>query len=85
MNPGPVEEGGETVRTLINTMKESPLTLSLVIFNILFIGLVAYGTMQERAQREKVMQMLYNCTPNAGGRSGDSAPSLGFEPSQYRL
>jgi len=75
MNPGLEEQGGETARTLITSLKDSPLTLSLVLFNLIFIGVVAYGSFKEREwrteifdhmsqQQAKYADMLYNCTPN---------------------
>jgi len=79
MNPGSIEEeGGETARSLISGMKDSPLTLALVLFNLAFIGIVGYGSFKERewrteifdrmaAAQAKYADMLYNCTPNPKG------------------
>lgn len=76
MNPGnPVEEGGETARTLISSMKDSPMTLALVVFNLIFIVVIYLGTKDNRAAIDHLMttmlaqeahtaDMLYNCTPN---------------------
>ena len=75
MTPGPVEESGKTVRKLIDNMHDSPLTLALVLFNIIFLAIVYYSVQQNRdrwesfqnkmfEQQNKTMEMLYNCTPN---------------------
>jgi hypothetical protein len=75
MNSGPVEEGGRTVRKLIDNLHDSPLTLALVLFNIIFLAIVYYSVQQQRdrwelfqnklfEQQNKAMEMLYNCTPS---------------------
>jgi len=42
MNPGPVEEVGETARTVVTALKSTPAILAVVIFNIMFMGAVIY-------------------------------------------
>jgi hypothetical protein len=71
MNPGAVEEGGKVASTLIDAMKSQPMTLALVVFNIVFIGAVLYAGNHQRALIEKMIEqqgevskLLYNCTPN---------------------
>jgi uncharacterized membrane protein affecting hemolysin expression len=78
VNPGSIEEeGGATARTLITGLKESPIVLALVLFNIMFVAAVYYGTRENRSALDRVMtalieqqaknaEMLYNCTPNRG-------------------
>jgi len=34
---GAMEEGGQTVRTLITNMKDSPITLGLMVINLAFL------------------------------------------------
>jgi len=74
MNPGPVQEGAETARTLISNLKESPLTLALVVFNLAFIALSYFNGVSLRQSNErlfnlmidnehKTAEMLYNCVP----------------------
>jgi len=59
VNPGsPVEEGGETARALISTMKESPITLALVIFNILLLVLVYYNAKDLRKTNERQFKAM---------------------------
>lgn len=38
MNPGIIEEGGSTTRTLINSLATTPMILALVVFNLFYIG-----------------------------------------------
>ena len=74
MTPGITEETGQTVRTLFDTLKQSPGTLALVIFNVLFLGFVWWSTIEERKWREHVVELmvrnqvelaekLYQCIP----------------------
>jgi preprotein translocase subunit YajC len=76
MNPGVGEEVGKTTRGLIESMKDSPITLALVLFNLLFVVIVFFSVRDQRAhmesfqtelfkQQTKTMEMLYNCTPGA--------------------
>ena len=73
MMAGPVEEGAKTARSLIESMRESPVTLALVVFNVVFLGLMYFSLDEERRSRQqlvdymvqtndKTAQMLYNCT-----------------------
>lgn len=39
MNPGPVEEVGQTARNIIDIMKEQPIALALVIMNVALLVL----------------------------------------------
>jgi len=74
MSPGAVEEGGEVARSLIGNLKDSPITLALVVFNILFLIVVYFSIRDQRQQlanydnkmfeqQAKVMDMLYHCVP----------------------
>jgi len=42
MNPGISEEVGHTARTIVESFKSAPAVLALVLFNLAFIGVVAY-------------------------------------------
>jgi hypothetical protein len=74
VNPGLTEEGGKVASTLIENLKTSPVTLALVIFNMLFVVVVYFGMRDQRNREEtfqtklflqqtETMKMLYNCTP----------------------
>ena len=75
MNPGAVEEGSKVASSLISNLHDSPITLALVVFNIIFLSVIYFANRDERKQREefqtmlfkqqeKTFDMLYNCTPN---------------------
>lgn len=38
MNPGPVEEAGNTARALVSSLATTPMILALVVFNLFYIG-----------------------------------------------
>jgi hypothetical protein len=74
MNPGVADEAGQTARSVVSSLKESPMTLALVVFNVIFIGSVFWLARENRAnldhvistlltQQDKAMTMLYNCLP----------------------
>jgi hypothetical protein len=42
MNPGAIEEGGSTARTLISSLATTPMVLALVVFNLLYIAGTTY-------------------------------------------
>jgi len=71
---GAVEEGAKVATGVVNALSNQPLTLSLVVFNCLFIGMVAWSSYENRQtntaliekfleQQNKAMDMLYKCVP----------------------
>lgn len=75
MNPGAVEEGGQTARGIVDALKAQPVVLALVIFQCVFLGLSYVGIEHARQtnltlvkdafdQQKQWAEMLYNCTPN---------------------
>lgn len=58
MNPGPVEEAGKVAATTVEALKQTPLMLALVIFNIIFIVGVYFSNVSERASQEKITALL---------------------------
>jgi hypothetical protein len=47
MNPGIVEEGGSTARTLIQSLTTTPMILALVVFNLFYIGTTTFFQMKQ--------------------------------------
>ena len=64
MNPGgPIEEAGDTARTIVAALKSTPGILALVIFNLAFMGIVAWVQHSNGERWEKLMEMtLKQCT-----------------------
>ena len=42
MNPGPVEEAGQTARSLVASLATTPMILALVVFNLFYIGMTTF-------------------------------------------
>jgi hypothetical protein len=74
MNPGATEETGKVATAIVESLKNSPLTLAMVVFNIIFVIVVYMGTRQLHAAEEKMQNVmmtqigkmadqLYNCVP----------------------
>jgi hypothetical protein len=75
MNADIPEEAGQTARSLVSALKESPITLASVVFNVVFLIVVFLAVRDNRAhleefqnrlfdQQKDTMEKLYNCTPN---------------------
>jgi hypothetical protein len=75
MNPGIQEEAGQTVRTLVGSLKDSPITLALVLFNLIFILVIYFATRENRAAMDRTMtemlkqnahmvDLLAKCSPD---------------------
>lgn len=73
---GPVEEAGATARSIIDVLRSEPLSLALVVMNVLLLALFFYviqtATSVRHAELERVFaaqektnQLLYNCVPRS--------------------
>lgn len=71
---GPVEEGGKAANAIIESLKSSPITLALVIFNLMFVTLIYVNARDLRDSFDKttktllehqadMAKMLFNCAP----------------------
>jgi hypothetical protein len=68
MNPGPVEEVGQTARTLIQRLGDNPFTLALVVFNMFFIVATFFISKDTRQTNQEILQdVLKQCGPKQGG------------------
>src|SRR5215471_16584377 len=71
---GAVEEGAKVATGVVTALQSTPLVLSLVVFNSLFIAAVVWSSYENRQiqtnlmekfmeQQNKAMEMLYRCVP----------------------
>lgn len=78
MNPGAAEEAGKAAGIFMGIFREQPLSLALVIMNILLLALFFYVAQIATANRaheiqmifdaqKEVQQLLYNCIPAPRG------------------
>ena len=60
MNPGsPVEEVGQTSRTLIDALKGQPAVLALTIANFALLAFIFYALREAAQYREKLMARVF--------------------------
>ncbi|HEY7415726.1 MAG TPA: hypothetical protein VH593_11080 [Ktedonobacteraceae bacterium] len=74
MSPGATEEAGKAVGSFIDALKTQPLSLALVVMNVLLIGYLYYTETRYSEgrrhafekiieQQEKMAAMLSHCIP----------------------
>jgi hypothetical protein len=66
MNPGPIDEGAKIAGGVVEALKREPVSLALVVLNLLFL-LVFYGVFREisaSAERRDTLlaELAKNCT-----------------------
>ena len=62
MNPGVTDEAGKTARMVVDALKSAPAVLALVVFNVLFIGMIVWVQHQNGQRWERLMtETLKNC------------------------
>ena len=62
MTPGISDEAGKTARTVVDALKSTPGFLVLVVFNVLFVALIAWIQHQNGQRWERLMtETLKNC------------------------
>lgn len=59
MTPGPVEEVGQTTRSLVDALKRDPLTLALVLMNLALIGFLYLSASFAREEHNHDTELLY--------------------------
>ena len=60
MNPGPVEEGAKVVTSFMDTLKQQPLSLALVVMNFALLGLFWAILEKVSHTREREMTLVYD-------------------------
>lgn len=58
MAPGPIEETGKVAVSLIETMKSQPLTLAVLVFNLVVIVMVYFTGKEFRANADRITSAL---------------------------
>jgi hypothetical protein len=58
VNPGAIEEGGSTARTLISSLASTPVILALVVFNLFYIGMTTWLQLKQ-AERFTENQQIW--------------------------
>ena len=65
MSPGVGEEAGATARSAIDAMKSTPMMLGVLIFNVLWLGIIAW-VVHTNGQRwqHTIDTVLKMCSPH---------------------
>jgi uncharacterized sodium:solute symporter family permease YidK len=58
MNPSIPEEVGQTARSVVEVMKESPLSLALVVMNMALVIFLFYSNNQVLVQRQSALNQI---------------------------
>lgn len=62
MNAGVTEEAAQTARSVVDAMKSTPVILAVVIFNVLFMLLIAWLSYHNGQRFERMMELtLKSC------------------------
>lgn len=78
---GVPEEAGKAVGGIVEALKTTPVILAILIFNVLYVGLNAWQTMDARVRFHALLsEMMRIC---AGNKPTPS--SVVFKPSQEKL
>ena len=56
MNPGPIEEAGQTARSVVSSLASTPVVLALVVFNTLYLGFGFWQVVQQDKTRADLLQ-----------------------------
>jgi len=58
MTPGPAEEVGKVASATVSALAGTPAVLALVIFNLLFFGVVVYVQYTNGERWEKLFELM---------------------------
>ena len=64
MNPGAVEEVGQSTRSAIGALSSTPVVLAILIFNIVWMGIIAYTSHENGDRWERTIERtIKSCVP----------------------
>jgi len=64
MNPGATEEVGAAVRSTVDALKSTPMILGILLFNLAFIGFIAYFEFENGQRWERTVERtIHYCIP----------------------
>lgn len=62
MNPGPVEEVGQTARSIVDALKAQPAVLVLALMVIILLVYIFYAQHAAATFRHEMLQLLVACS-----------------------
>lgn len=79
---GAPEEAGKVAHTVVEALKTTPVILAILIFNVLYVALNAWQTIDARAGfRQLMADMIRNC----GSFKPSPSSSVVFKPLESPL
>ena len=70
MNPGLTEEATKVATTTVEALKQTPMTLALVIFNVMFMFLMVYLSVKNGARWDAETERLHGLVANVMASCG---------------
>jgi hypothetical protein len=70
VNPGVSEEAGKVAATTVEALKQTPLVLALVIFNVLFMFLSVYAAIKMGARWDAEVERMHALVANVMASCG---------------
>jgi hypothetical protein len=64
MNPGISEEVGKTTRTVIESMRDSPMMIALILLQAFTLGGIAYSINQRAAYMQEERRLFFESNKN---------------------
>jgi hypothetical protein len=58
MNPSPIEEAGQTARSVVNALRRDPLVLGLLLINVLFMVLVFINVRENQRRADDMVREM---------------------------
>ena len=58
MNPGLTEEGGKVISHTVDALKSQPVTLAMILMNVIFVAAIFWGVKGTREQMHEVMKSI---------------------------
>ena len=59
MNPGPVEEAGQTARSFFEVMRQQPATLAMIMCNIALLVFIFYALVKGAEFRDNMIKSQF--------------------------
>ena len=73
MNPGPIEEAGQTTRSLISSLSSTPMILAVLVFNLVYVAATAWIFVQRvqveqksEERWERLVESAFKACPTSG-------------------
>ena len=84
MNPGLTEEASKVATTTVEALKQTPMILALVIFNVIFMIMMGYLSLKGNArwehENERMHELVAKTLAACGTFRLDNSPERSSQP-----